>query len=410
MSSLKLTLSMAVVLLLAVSVGTALAQEPVLISSDAFTGTAVIWDDQSLSDAITYTMSNVPAPSGGTEYVGWLISDDGSRKLSTGAMTVSDDDTVAHSFDSENARYTGEDLILGYSAVAITEEAVGADPDAPAGPVVFSHAVPPGAIAHIRHLLSDWPPGSGVGILTNVKLQLGVAYTHANLANDQTSIENVRRHLEHVINAIEGPGGANAGDLDGNGSIEDFGDGKGALLHIEDRKHSSFAAGQALSDAVIQTHSAGVETNGKSAEDWANQAVAEALIALVETDLSFAKFSVAGVIGFLRNALEGVDADASGVIDSVAGEGGAAQAYVEAQLMATYTLQVGPLPTPTPTPTATRAPTSTPTAVPPTPTPTPEAPSVGDTAVPGLANLAMLAAVLFLVGGGVVLLRRRRRA
>jgi len=412
MSRLKLTLSVAVVLLLSVTVGTALAQEPTLISTDEFTGTAVIWDDQALSDAVTYALTNVETPTGDTELVGWLVSDDGSRKLNTGAMAIADDGSVTQTFNSESARYTGEDLISAYSTVAITVEVAGSNPDAPAGPVVYSHGVPPGAIAHIRHLTSDWPSGSGVGILTNIKLQLGVALLHANLANDQTTIAAVRAHLEHVINAIEGPTGSNYGDLNGDDAVQDFGDGIGVILHAKDRKHGGFAFGQALSDEVIKLHSEGVEASGKNAEDWANQAVAEALIAFAETDLSFAKLSVSGVMSFLTNALNGVDADASGTIEPVAGEGGAVQAYVEAQLMATYTLQVGPPPTPTPTPrpTATATPRPTATATP-LPTATPEPPkSVGDPSVPGLANLAMLTAVLFLVGGGVVLLRRRPRA
>jgi hypothetical protein len=395
MSSPKLILSLVVVLLLAVSVGTVIAQEPTLISADAFTGTAIIWDDQSLSDAITYTLTNVPAASPGAEYVGWLVSDDGSTKLSTGIMEVAEDGTVSHAFNSENPRYTGENLIQNYGKVVVTQEAEGTDPDEPAGPAAFSHEIPSDAIAHIRHLLSNWPVGTGVGILTNLQLQLEVAITHANLANDQTSLAAVSSHLEHVINAIEGPSGDNYGDLDGNGSIEDFGDGIGVILHAQDRKHAGFAAGAALGDEAFEMHSVAVDVNGKNAEDLAVQAVTEALFAMNETDLSFAKISVAGVIAFLESAKNGVDADASGTIDSVVGEGGAAQAYVEAQLMATYNLQIGPPPAPT--------------TVPPTATPIPPE-SVGDPAIPQLAQLALLASLVFLIGGGFVVLSRRPRA
>jgi len=430
MPRLRLILSMVVVLLLAVSVGTALAQE----EEAEFTGTAIIWDDQSLSDAITYAMSHVSAPSPGGEYVGWLVSDDGATKLSTGVMEVAEDGTISHTFNSENPRYTGENLIHNYGKVVITEEEVGTDPDGPAGPAAFSYEVPPGAMAHIRHLLSDWPPGTGVGILTNLQLQLGVAVVHANLANDQTTLAAVRQHLEHTINIIEGPGGENYGDLDGDGAIQDPGDGIGVLGHAADRKHAAFAFGQALDDEVIELHSLAVDVNGKNAEDLAIQAVKEALFAMKETDLSLAKLSVAGIIGFLGNALNGVDADASGTKDSVPGEGGAAQAYVEAQLMATYVLQVGVPPTPVPPtpvpptatpvpPTATPVPpTATPvpptaTPVPPTATPVPPTAtptatpippgSVGDTAIPQLAQLALLLSLVFLVGGGLVVLSRR---
>jgi hypothetical protein len=415
---------MVVVLLLAVSVGTAIAQEPVLISEDAFTGTAIIWDDQSLSDAITYSLTNVPAPNGGTEYVGWLVSDDGSIKLNTGIMEVADDGTVSSTFDNENSRYTGENLIRNYGTVVITEEVVGTDPDQPAGDAAFSYEIPPSAMAHIRHLLSDWPStGPDAGILTKLKQRLGVALTHASLANDATTIAGVRQHLEHTINIIEGPNGPNYGDHDGDGSVQEPGPGAGfgVLDHAADRKHAGFASDQVPDDELIKVHYLAVDVNGANAVVRVNKAVKEALLALKDTDLSLAKGSVAGIIVFIENALNGVDADANNTIDSVPGEGGAVQAYIEAQLMATYTLQVGPLPTPTPVPTATPLPTATPapptaTPVPPTATPAPPTATpippetVGDTAIPQLAQLALLFSMVFLVGGGLVILSRRPRA
>jgi hypothetical protein len=183
MSRLRLIALSALMLLAMLPAGPALAQVPTLISVSEGAGTAVIWDNMALSDAITYTMTGVPPPGPGREYVGWLVSDDGSVKLNTGAMAVAADGSISHIFDSGNKRYTGENLIFNYDRVVITDEQAGDDPDEPAGPPVFSHQIPPGAIAHIRHLLADWPPGSGVGILTNLKLQLNVALTHANLAS-----------------------------------------------------------------------------------------------------------------------------------------------------------------------------------------------------------------------------------
>ena len=222
----KLLVLLALSLLMLMPVGLVHAQDGVAA------GTAVIWDDMSLSDAITYSMTDVPAPAVGREYVGWLISDDGSIKLNTGPMTVGTDGSIAHTFDSSNSRHTGDNLILGYDKVVITDEAAGDDPDAPAGPAVFHHVVPSGAMAHIRHLLATWPPDADKGILTNLREQLDVAILHATLAQGSDSIENIRLHAHHVINIIEGADGANY-DV----SFGDPGDGLGVLLHADDRKH-----------------------------------------------------------------------------------------------------------------------------------------------------------------------------
>ena len=126
MPRLKSILILAIVTIVAVTAGLSLSRDAIAQSSP---GTATISDDLALSDAITYTMTNVPVPSEGTEYVGWLVSDDGSTKLNTGVMERLADGSITHTFDRDSSRYTGENLIQGYDAVVITEEAAGSDPD-----------------------------------------------------------------------------------------------------------------------------------------------------------------------------------------------------------------------------------------------------------------------------------------
>ena len=379
MSRLRLIALSALVLLAMLPAGPALAQATPIEG----TGTAVIWDDMALSDAITYAMTGVTPPASGREYVGWLVSDDGSVKLNTGAMAVAADGSLSHIFDSGNKRYTGENLIFNYDKVVITDEQAGDDPGEPAGPPVFSHQVPPGAIAHIRHLLADWPPGSGVGILTNLKLQLNVALTHANLASaPANSLAQIKQHLEHVVNAIEGPNGANYGDLDGNGATQDFGDGIGALVHASDREHAGFAAGAASADEVVNAQALLVEIDAANAATYAALAVGDAIAGISQSNIDVARIFVARVTGLMEDSLGGVDADASGTIDSVVGEAAAELAYVEAQLMATYTLEPG--------------------------APPPAEPVTGDASVTLLAAIALVLGAVLLGAGGLLVVSGRR--
>jgi hypothetical protein len=403
MSRLKLSLSAALTLLIALSVGTALAQEPVLISAEGdFEGSAVIYDDEALSDAITFTMTNVPKLDVGLAYAGWLISDDESTTLKTGAMIL-DDGSISHVYDSLTLGYTGENLIRGYDRLIVTVESLEAEIVAPSGETVFSYKVPADVIEHVRHLVTDWPPGSGVGIFTNLISQLKVALANASVTADKSSIEDVRHQMELTVNALEGPDGDNYEDLDGDGTIEDVGDGVGVIARVRQREETGFVLNPSFDDTFIMAHLVGLELDGLNIESLVDEAVTEALLALDELALDRAKVSAAGVAGFIEGALKGVDTDASDVIDSVLGEGGAAQAYVEAQLMATYSLQVGPIPTPTPT---SAPPTATPPPVVATPTPTPEAPSVGDPTVPAAAPIGLLLALVLLLGGGALLWRR----
>ena len=67
--------------------------------------------------------------------------------------------------------------------------------------------------------------------------QLGAdLYVHAvELADAQTrgSLPATKRHAEHLINLIEGAQGPRYGDIDGNGHLEDPGDGIGLLARLD---------------------------------------------------------------------------------------------------------------------------------------------------------------------------------
>ena len=281
-------------------------------------------------------MTGMAPPDEGKAYVGWLVSDDGFLKLSTGPITVKSDGTIDHTMDHNSRGYSGLNLVHTFSKVVVTLEELRPKFDTPLGPPMLSHQVPLGAMQHIRHLLTSWPAGSDRGILTNLKEQLGVAAFHANLAQESNTLEDIKKHTERVINIIEGPGGPNYGDLDGDGVVEDLGSGIGVLTHVIDRKHGKFAASAAPEDPVIASHAALVDSYGKVSEDLAVQARDLSLQILAAEDLGTARALMNAdtrddtVASILAAALDGQEST---------GQGGAGQAYVEAQLMATYTLK-----------------------------------------------------------------------
>ena len=49
----------------------------------------------------------------------------------------------------------------------------------------------------------------------------------------RSNLQTVKRHAEHLVNLIEGEAGANYGDLDGDGFLEDPGDGVGLLNYLQ---------------------------------------------------------------------------------------------------------------------------------------------------------------------------------
>ena len=358
----KLLILLALLLLMAFPAGLVYAQGaddavPTLISADEppydGEGTAVIWDsddgdDATISDVITYAMTGVTAPGDGMVYEGWLVTDDRGTKLSTGLMMPDTGGAISHTWASPD----GENLLASYDLVVITVEPVD-DPDpGPSDIVAFSHSIPAEGIVHIRHLLVSWPPGEANGILTNLKMQIDLAITHANLAWNSDTLAAVKQHIEHTINIIEGESGPNFGDLNNDDSVQNPGDGIGVFGHAADgRKHAQFTADAVPDDEVINDHADLVIIHAQNAEDNAATARDMALNSVltansVEIAKLFLNPNLFSVQSLLVAAAHGFDADGNGTIEAVNDngmwEGGADQAYVEAQLMATYTLEPGP--------------------------------------------------------------------
>ena len=145
------------------------------------------------------------------------------------------------------------------------------------------------------------------------------------------------------------------------------------------------AEASAASAILAEYEGAGaVATAVNNVSEWAAEAKASAETAMAASDLQVAKSILSSVTGQLGSALNGV---------SATGLGGANQAYMAAQGLATFSVETPrpPEPTPTPQPTAT-----------PTPEPTPITPVVGEPAMSALAQMALIAAIVLLAGGSAV--------
>lgn len=304
-------------LLLALPVGTGLAQSE-------FEGTAVVYDDAASSDAITINMTNVPAPSSGTELVAWLIPDyeawlvNEAPWLSLGPMEWSDG-SVSHSFDSDSPRYTGENLIAAYGLLVITEETAGADPDAPAGSSVYHFEQPAAALAQIRNLLADYPEGTGSGILAKLMAQLEIARNEATLGKLETTADGAKARGQRVLDVIEGA--------------------DGVISHLADTQQIGFARQAAPGSEAIAEHGALAEITAANTASFVNLAV-ERIQSLVlpAANQGDATRHLANIEGLMNNALTGLDANGDGTKEAVAGEAGLDETYRQVQMMATYTI------------------------------------------------------------------------
>ena len=314
-------------------------------------GSAVISDGQGLSDRITYAMTGMANLGPDQAYEGWLVNSSTGDLVSTGVMNAPIG-IINHVWDAPD----GANLIAEYDTVVISIEPVpDSDPDSPSDDKPFSHTIPGGAMQHIRHLLVSWPSGGPNGILQNLRLQLDSTLESVGDARGAATMSELQAAIGSVVDTID------ADD--------------GVLVHAADRKHGPFAADASGGDAVVVSHAALVDEYGGNAETWANEAKASASDVLGQSSLTIAKTLVNTVAGRLEAARNGI---------SATGEGGAEQAYVEAQMMAEYRLG-GELVTVVVV-----------------------TPSVGDTSVPTFAGIALLGSLLLLSTGALLYYRGRR--
>jgi hypothetical protein len=258
--SIGLMLSLVAVLLLTISAAS--AQE----EATKLGGTVTVRDDgANLSAKLITALSELPTPAAGTAYEGWLVGTGG--KVSVGVLVVA----VDGSADQEYIDPDGANLLAKYSAYAITSEP-SPDPDpATSGDVLYADSIPGDASGHVGHLLVALPANpDGKGIAVGLREQAAAALAHAQLAEASTTLAGQQDHAQHVINIVEGTGGANF-----DSSAANPGDGNGILTYADDLvAHATLAkAGlSATDDADVIAAADAAIANANDAKTGAEQA------------------------------------------------------------------------------------------------------------------------------------------
>jgi plastocyanin/uncharacterized membrane protein YozB (DUF420 family) len=349
---------------------------PVPTPSEVF-GIAAISDDRAFSDRIDIDLVNVPPAPPGLTYEGWLIGSQGEFRLSVGLLDVGPDGRVSESFTSP----IGENLFTLYDEFIMTLEPLGDADNQPSADIRFSAVIPEGPQPALRALLVSASDAPGrVGYLPGLRMQAEVVRSHVqltDLALGPQDLAGVRRHAEHLINAIQGLHGPNFGDVDGDGRVLNPGDTYGLLStslgfgYIEAvAVHAQTAIDAPDATEEIKTHAEHTRIAAMNALTWAEQLNAKALELVQVQDIDAARALFEEMRPMADALLEGVDADGDGQVEPIPGEGTVFTAYQHAQFAASPAYNAPLLEGGAPIVVAQATPTPTP--LPPTATPTPE--------------------------------------
>ncbi len=201
-----------------------------LSPTSASVGTAGFRDQLAAADQFFLTLSGIPTPPDGQAYQGWLLGDDGTM-LSTGIISLAPDGSAALTWNSP----TSENLLIRYAQFQITlEPLTGSTP--PTDKVVFSGSLEGAALETARRLFvkNGGEPATPLetAFAIGLRAETDLAVQHVTNAVNAAAIgalDEMRAHLEHVINILEGASGPHFGDHDGHGTAENPGDGFGVV-------------------------------------------------------------------------------------------------------------------------------------------------------------------------------------
>ena len=315
-------------------------------------------------DGVTVNVGALPFPAEGTHYEVWLAEGENRRSLGILELDAAGGGTV--SFVDDQSR----NLLARYDRMEITLEPSPDPSPNSSGREIYSSAIPPGALMHVRHLLvsmADTPDQIGLiqglwndGMLVDEQANAMLA---AFDAGDQTA---ARKNAEAIVNLIVGSRSSVYGDLDGDGEVADPGDGYGLLLNGDSPgytggavSHAQYAMQGGDASASVLLHGGHVIVSVTNVEGWSAQ-LRDLCLAILKnpSDLEM-RGMIVNAVALADQILKGVDLDGNERIDPIPGEGGVLTAYQHAYYMADMDIlegegQVMP---PGPTPAATPVPT-----------------------------------------------------
>jgi hypothetical protein len=293
----------------------------------------------------------MPLPAEGNQYEAWLIEDDGEGRISIGLIKFDQDNKGSLTFVDRE----GRNLLGTYSALEITLEP-NPDPNPnSSNQIAFSVKLPEGGLTHVRHLLYSFggTPNQigfirGLDADTNLLTKLAAQALASFQLGDE---EDVSLQAENMLNLLVGSKSEEHKDWNGDGAIDDPGDGYGLLLNGSNLgyiqgsfTHADLAITSPDATDNMLTHGEHVKICANNVSDWA-AGLRIQLIGILQNPTSPDREGLIRQAVATANQIRvGVDLNGNESIEPIPGEGGALTAYEHAYYMADMLI----LPAPTP--------------------------------------------------------------
>ena len=302
-------------------------------------------DGTAHADQITLTTSGMALPPEASQYEAWLIEDDNEQRVSIGVIKLSQDNSGALTFvDSQ-----GRNLIGIYHALEITLEPNPDDNPNPSNIIAFSAVLPENGFMHMRHLLFSFNgTPDKVGFIRGLDTTTILVNDSASAmlaASEARNDSGMRLQAERILNTIVGDQSADHKDWNGDGILDDPGDGYGLLLNGNNLgyiqgtfTHANLSTTSPDATENMLVHGEHVKIAATNVGEWSSQ-LRDLLTAILLTPAGTdAEGQVRQAVALSNQIRNGVDINGNEKIEPIPGEGGFITAYQHAYYMADITI------------------------------------------------------------------------
>jgi hypothetical protein len=299
-------------------------------------------DGTAFADQVTISTSSMEAPPQDSQYQAWLIQDDGEQRISIGLIAFDGQNQGSLAFVADD----GQNLLGKYSTLEITREPAPDPSPNSSNDVVYMVSLPSDGLTHVRHLLVSFgatPRQVGLvhGLDANTTLlnESAQQMLPAFEAGDEAVLD---LQAERMLNLILGSQSEEYQDRNGDGAIDDPGDGFGLLLNGENVgyiqgtfTHANLSLTSPDPTQNMLTHGAHVKDCATNLDGWTAQ-LRDQLRAILNTSFDSPELEgrVREAVALADKIRNGIDVNGNENIEPVLGEGGAVTAYEHAYYMA----------------------------------------------------------------------------
>lgn len=302
-------------------------------------------DGTAPADQVTFTTVDMPPPPEGSQFEAWLIEENGEQRRSIGVITFDETNKGSLTFVDT----MGRNLLGLYHGLEITIEP---NPDAspnPSNNIAYFVSLPPGGLAHVRHLLSSFGGApNGTALIQGLKADADLLNQtgQSMLVSYEAGREaDVRLQAETMLNIIVGDQSPDYKDWNSDGNVENPSDGYGLLLNGENAgyiqgvySHADYAASAADATQNMIDHGDHVKISATNVGEW-TPLLRDQLITVLNSPFGPQMEGAVRQAVVLANQIQnGIDTNGNERIEAIPGEGGASTAYAHAYYMADITI------------------------------------------------------------------------